>query len=78
MPGKKIPHPKSTNFDDDRGVDFPMPPAKRAKHDTSDSPSKFAKKDTKPNTAKVIPDSEEDTDNEDLQAEPRERKRAQV
>lgn len=62
MLGKKIPHPKSTNFDHDDSSDFPTPPAKRIKRDISDfvtksSPNKFANRTE-------IPDSEEDSEDE--------------
>ncbi|KXT15660.1 hypothetical protein AC579_6122 [Pseudocercospora musae] len=71
MLGKQIPHPKSTNFDGDHdGDDFPTPPAKRAKRDTTD----FVKKESPSSVVKtrrhVIPDSEDDSDHEDLIEEP--------
>ncbi|EME79655.1 uncharacterized protein MYCFIDRAFT_204898, partial [Pseudocercospora fijiensis CIRAD86] len=71
MLGKKIPHPKSTNFDDDDGGDdFATPPAKRVKRDITD----FVKKESPSSTAKtrrdIIPDSEDDSDHEDLVEQP--------
>ncbi|KAF7192666.1 Fanconi-associated nuclease 1-like [Pseudocercospora fuligena] len=71
MLGKKIPHPKSTNFDDDHGGDdFPTPPAKRVKRDITD----FVKKESPSSNTKtrrdIIPDSEDDSEHEDLVEEP--------
>lgn len=68
MLGKKIAHPKSTKFDADDADEFASPPAKRVKRDISDfvrkSPKKAARRD-------VIPDSEEDSENESLEVEVR-------
>ncbi|KXS98413.1 hypothetical protein AC578_1762 [Pseudocercospora eumusae] len=71
MLGKKIPHPKSTKFDDDHGGDdFPIPPSKRVKRDITD----FVKKESPRKTTKIqrdiIPDSEDDSEHEDLVEEP--------
>lgn len=68
MLGRKIPHPKSTKFDGDDADDFASPPAKRVKRDISTfvkkSPIKSSRRD-------VIPDSEEDSENENLEVEVR-------
>lgn len=68
MLGKKITHPKSTKFDADDADDFASPPAKRIKRDITDfvrkSPKKTVRRD-------VIPDSEEDSENENLEVEVR-------
>lgn len=64
MLGKKITHPKSTKFDAEDADDFSSPPAKRVKRDISDfvktSPKKAFRRE-------VIPDSEEDSENESLE-----------
>ncbi|KAK5131298.1 hypothetical protein LTR08_001137 [Meristemomyces frigidus] len=65
--GKSIPHPKSTNFQAEDDA-FNTPPAKRVKRGFQDfvpsktSPRKTARRDE-------IPDSDTDTDNEELDAE---------
>ena len=76
MLGQKIPHPKSTKYDDDEG-DFKTPPAKRQKRHISEfavkqSPTSGAKKPRKD----VVADSEEDSESEPLseEEEPRSRR----
>ncbi|KAK4628782.1 Fanconi-associated nuclease 1 [Fulvia fulva] len=71
MLGKKVPHSTSTNFNDD-GDEFQTPPPKRQKRDITD----FAVKDTSRSASKfkhrdVIPDSDEDSENESLETEVR-------
>lgn len=71
MVGTKIAHPKSTNFGDDNDTehDFPTPPAKRVKR--AATVADFVQKTkVRPD---VIPDSEDDTDHEDLLEEPKQR-----
>ncbi|KAK4499437.1 hypothetical protein PRZ48_009951 [Zasmidium cellare] len=66
MLGKKVPHPKSTNFDDDED-EFKTPPAKRLKRGITDFVQRSASKVEKDE----IPDSDEDSENEVLQPETR-------
>ena len=68
--GKPIPHPKSTNFDED--AEFQTPPAKRVKRDVSDYAHSVLKPKSSPRKAArrdEIPDSDADSDNETLEAE---------
>ncbi|KAF2163877.1 hypothetical protein M409DRAFT_56988 [Zasmidium cellare ATCC 36951] len=69
MLGKKVPHPKSTNFDDDAD-EFKTPPAKRLKRGLTDFVQRSASKIQK----EEIPDSDEDSENEILGTEPRVRR----
>jgi len=74
MLGKSIPHPSSTNFDEDDSDDFKTPPAKRVKRDISDwarsrNPVKRASK--RAGQRNAIPDSDDDSENEALEDEPR-------
>lgn len=70
MVGKKIPHPKSTKYDEDDG-DFGTPPPKRIKRDIS----AFATKKASPQKAaqssrrNEIPDSDADSDDEIIKEE---------
>lgn len=69
MLGKKVPHPRSTNFDD-YADEFATPPAKRLKRDITDFVQKSASKVSKD----VIPDSDEDSENESFEPETRVRR----
>jgi fanconi-associated nuclease 1 len=74
MLGKQIPHPKSTKYDDEGDEDFATPPAKRLKRDIGDyvhSPRPSTQK--KPRRT-VVPDSDAESDDEELEEQPRERK----
>ncbi|KAK3628179.1 hypothetical protein LTR56_018791 [Elasticomyces elasticus] len=72
MLGKKVPHPKSTKYDNP-GIeaDFSTPPAKRVKRNTPAethiSPKKGWHND-------VVPDSDAEREDEDLEEQPRERR----
>lgn len=68
MLGKKISHPKSTNFDGDDADEFASPPVKRVKVDISNFVRKSPKKSVRRD---VIPDSEEDSESENLEVESR-------
>ena len=74
MLGKAIPHPKSTNFDEDE-EDFKTPPSKRVKRDISD----YVNNSSSQNTSRVsrrdaIPDSDADSDDEEYEEEPKTRR----
>jgi len=66
MVGMRVPHPKSTKYDEGDDDDFATPPPKRIKRDITDfvtkkaSPKKTAQKSHK----NEIPDSDADSDNE--------------
>lgn len=64
MLGRTIPHPKSTNYDDDDEGDFETPPAKRVKRDLSSFMSRSPQKSPNKSRKDVIPDSEEDSESE--------------
>jgi Fanconi-associated nuclease 1 len=70
MLGQKIPHPKSTRFDGDGDDDddFATPPAKRVKRDITDFIEKASPKDAPKVKRNVIPDSDDDSEREDLPA----------
>jgi Fanconi-associated nuclease 1 len=71
MVGTRIPHPKSTKYDDGGDDDFATPPPKRIKRDITDfvtkkeSPQKSAKRSRKDE----VPDSDDGSDNEILHDE---------
>lgn len=56
--GTRIPHPPSTNFNDDR--DFPSPPAKRARLDAGYNTGDTAKGGLRRSIKNEIPDSEDE------------------
>jgi Fanconi-associated nuclease 1 len=69
MVGKRVPHPKSTKYDEGDGDDdgdFATPPPKRIKRDITDFVTKKAcpKKTTQKSRKNEIPDSDADSDNE--------------
>ncbi|KAK5116330.1 hypothetical protein LTR85_009302 [Meristemomyces frigidus] len=73
--GKNIPHPKSTNFEAED--DYQTPPAKRVKRDISDYAQASPRPKHSPNKATrrdEIPDSDADSESEELEAEPRARR----
>ena len=74
MLGKTIPHPKSTNFDEDER-DFQIPPPKRVKRGMSDyintNPENNASRGRRRD---VIPDSDADSEGEEFQEEPKSRR----
>lgn len=61
MLGTRIPHPKSTKYDDD-GEEFSTPPAKRVKRDISDFVIK--KESPQKKGGREVPDSDADSDDE--------------
>lgn len=68
MLGRKIPHPKSTNFEAGDEDEFATPAPKRVKRDID----AFVIKTSSPSSARrreIVPDSDEDSENEDLEAE---------
>jgi Fanconi-associated nuclease 1 len=72
MVGTRIPHPKSTKYDDDGGDDdFATPPPKRVKRDIIDFVTKkdSPKKSPKKSRRHEIPDSDADSDNEVVHTE---------
>ncbi|KAM0722325.1 hypothetical protein Q7P37_001766 [Cladosporium fusiforme] len=61
MVGARIPHPKSTKYDQGDEEDFATPPPKRTKRDITD----FVKKATpQKNRTREVPDSDADSENE--------------
>ena len=66
MVGTRIPHPKSTKYDDDGDDDFATPPPKRLKRDITDFVTKkeSPKKSPQKSRRHEIPDSDADSDNE--------------
>ncbi|TKA83835.1 hypothetical protein B0A55_00136 [Friedmanniomyces simplex] len=75
MLGKRVPHPKSTKYDDkEEAADFSTPRAKRVKRDITNhahSPNRSPGKRRRNN---AVPDSEADSEDEDLEEQPRERR----
>lgn len=67
MLGTRIPHPKSTKFDDD-GEEFETPPAKRAKRDISDFVTKRSSPQVSPEKKdrQSVPDSDADSNDDVL------------
>ena len=65
MVGTRIPHPKSTKYDDGDD-DFPTPPPKRIKRDITDFVTKkeSPKKSPKKSCKDEVPDSDADSENE--------------
>jgi Fanconi-associated nuclease 1 len=67
MVGKRVPHPKSTKYDEgDEDDDFATPPPKRIKRDITDFVTKKASPKKAPQKSRKheIPDSDADNDNE--------------
>lgn len=72
MLGKKVPHLKTTDYDYDeaKADDFPTPPPKRVKRDITHFVKKESPKSASKVKREIIPDSEADSENEDLTEEP--------
>ncbi|EME44261.1 hypothetical protein DOTSEDRAFT_53419 [Dothistroma septosporum NZE10] len=70
MLGKKVPHSKSTNFNSD-GEEFHTPPSKRQKRDITDFAAKVSPKSSASRfkNRDIIPDSDQDSDDEVLEPE---------
>ncbi|GAB7328796.1 hypothetical protein MBLNU13_g00687t2 [Cladosporium sp. NU13] len=71
MVGTRIPHPKSTKYDDDGDDDFATPPPKRVKRDITDFVTKNERPKKSPQKSRKheIPDSDADSDNEAIHTE---------
>ena len=78
MVAKKIPHPKSTKYQDDDEDDFPTPPAKRVKRDLTDFVHKTSPKSASKVKRDEIPDSEEGSDIEDFWEEPEPKRQTDI
>ncbi|KAK0985167.1 hypothetical protein LTS01_010442 [Friedmanniomyces endolithicus] len=75
MLGKRVPHPKSTKHeDDDEAADFNTPPAKRVKREVTDDAHSSRGSPGKRWQNNAVPDSDADSEDEDLEEQPRERR----
>ncbi|KAK0823692.1 hypothetical protein LTS02_017832, partial [Friedmanniomyces endolithicus] len=72
MLGKRVPHPKSTKYEDED--EFNTPPAKRIKREVTDDAHSPRGSPSKRWHNNAVPDSDADSEDEDLEEQPRQRR----